>query len=348
MIQAGFGAASPPQHFFTAEPKAVHGALAEGMHLTGYSFARAMESLKWLLTDDRWRGCGDYPRKADFIATIDLSAFKHTVEQRRELARLLKEDEPVSNRQIAKTLGVNPATIDRDVQNAANAAHAPEAPKETAPPEPQNAANAAPLRRGDPGYAEPQPMPPSGEMVHERATAATKRPRSGNASHDNDDEWYTPPELIEASRAALGEIDLDPASSDTAQEVVRAARYFTAEDDGLEQPWAGRVFLNPPYSKKAGKAEFLAKLADHHRAWDVPAAVAVLSYDFSAGWFEPLRGLYAAVCLMRGRVQFYKEKPGDGHDPALGTSVVYLGTDVPAFASAFKHLGDIVVPWRDQ
>lgn len=27
-----------------------------------------------------------------------------------------------------------------------------------------------------------------------------KRPRSGNATHDNDDEWYTPPEIIEAAR----------------------------------------------------------------------------------------------------------------------------------------------------
>ena len=169
-----------------------------------------------------------------------------------------------------------------------------------------------------------------------------KRPRSGNATHDNDDEWYTPPALIEACREALGAIDLDPASNEIANRVVKAARFFTVEDDGLAQEWEGRVFLNPPYSKEAGKREFIAKLADSAK---VTAAVVVLSYDFSASWFEPLRGWYSAICLMYGRVQFYKENPGDGHDPALGTSVVYLGSDVAAFSRAFSGLGEVVVPY---
>ena len=173
-----------------------------------------------------------------------------------------------------------------------------------------------------------------------------KRPRSGNASHDNDDEWYTPPAIIEACRSAMGGIDLDPASHAVANSCVKAKRYFTAKDDGLAQTWKGRVFLNPPYSKRAGKSAFIAKLAESFDARTVTAATVVLSYDFSASWFEPLRGRYAAICLCRGRVQFYKATPGDGHDPALGTSIIYLGTDVQAFADAFHGIGDIVVPFE--
>ena len=62
-------------------------------------------------------------------------------------------------------------------------------------------------------------------------------------------ERYTPAQYIEAARRVLGEIDLDPASCEIAQRTVKAVEYFTAKDDGLEQEWHGRVWLNPPYAQ---------------------------------------------------------------------------------------------------
>ena len=60
-------------------------------------------------------------------------------------------------------------------------------------------------------------------------------------------EWYTPKPYIAAAKKAMGDIDLDPATSKRAQRTVKAAKYYTAKQDGLLQPWSGNVFLNPPY-----------------------------------------------------------------------------------------------------
>jgi hypothetical protein len=68
-------------------------------------------------------------------------------------------------------------------------------------------------------------------------------------------EWYTPPWVIELVREVLGEIWLDPASNDHAQQWIKARRYYTVEDDGLSLPWASEtLFLNPPYGKTGSRS----------------------------------------------------------------------------------------------
>ena len=167
--------------------------------------------------------------------------------------------------------------------------------------------------------------------------------RPGTGIHNVDDEWYTPPAIVEACREALGSIDLDPASCETAQRTVKAARHFTLADDGLAHEWAGRVFLNPPYSKNAKRA-FLVQLAENYQAGAVTAAVAVLSVDLTPSWFEPLRPLYSAKATIRGRVNFFKEHPEDMRNPAFGSSIVYLGPERERFAAAFRDMADVDFP----
>lgn len=80
----------------------------------------------------------------------------------------------------------------------------------------------------------------TGLMTHVE-TAADKR---GVRDHN----VWTPAEVVCWARACLGRIDLDPASCAEANETVRAERYYTAETDGLQQGWHGRVWLNPPFN----------------------------------------------------------------------------------------------------
>ena len=69
-------------------------------------------------------------------------------------------------------------------------------------------------------------------------------------------EWYTPPWLI----SALGSFDLDPAAP-AVRLFETAKQYYTKAENGLVQPWFGRVYLNPPYERAVER--WMSRLADH-------------------------------------------------------------------------------------
>jgi N6-adenosine-specific RNA methylase IME4 len=104
-------------HPFAQRAAESYGALCEGVHVVGYTFERALGKLEWLLADNaRWRSVGGgFTDVNAFMASIRLDAFKGPAEQRKKIAERIKALQPrVSNRQIAKTLGVGRSTIDRD------------------------------------------------------------------------------------------------------------------------------------------------------------------------------------------------------------------------------------------
>ena len=70
----------------------------------------------------------------------------------------------------------------------------------------------------------------------------------------SENDFISPPELVAATAAFFGgSIDLDPASSESANSVVQADRFFTWRENGLNQPWkADSVFLYPPKSTLNG------------------------------------------------------------------------------------------------
>jgi hypothetical protein len=70
------------------------------------------------------------------------------------------------------------------------------------------------------------------------------------------DDCYTPRWVFDAMGL---EFDLDVAAPPGGPWHVPCKRYYTAEDDGLAQPWDGLVWCNPPYSNYAPWAERWAK-----------------------------------------------------------------------------------------
>lgn len=125
------------------------------------------------------------------------------------------------------------------------------------------------------------------------------------------DEAYTMPAVIAAARAALGRIDLDPASCAQAQEVVRAGVWCgldhpdPARRDGLVLQWAGRVWCNPPFS---APLPWVDTLAAAYQRGDVPATVMLLRGDVSAAYAQRLRPLASASCWPSPRLQFWPHR----------------------------------------
>jgi phage N-6-adenine-methyltransferase len=150
-------------------------------------------------------------------------------------------------------------------------------------------------------------------------------------------DWYTPPVIIEAVTKVLGAIDLDPASCREANETVCAENYYTVEDDGLTQSWAGRVWLNPPYARPVMQ-KFTRKLITEFRCGSVKAAMAITSNATDVGWFQDLAAEASAIFFRRGRLDFWHPEKESGN-PVQGQAVFYLGHDVSAFAREFSPTG---------
>jgi N6-adenosine-specific RNA methylase IME4 len=122
-----------------------YGALREGVFIAGFSFERACSKLEWLLQQDRWRGVGDgFDDVNKFISSIKLDSFRTVAEQRKRIALRIKQLQPkVSNRQIAKALGVGSSTVDRDTApNGAAAGKKPNTINEAKKPPAPNGAPA--------------------------------------------------------------------------------------------------------------------------------------------------------------------------------------------------------------
>jgi phage N-6-adenine-methyltransferase len=156
-----------------------------------------------------------------------------------------------------------------------------------------------------------------------------------------ENEWYTPDEHIELARKALGSIDLDPASSHVANRAVKAERFFSAETNGLEQEWAGNVWLNPPYAQPE-ISYFADKLVAEWESERLTAAIALTHNYTDTAWFQKLARSAAAICFTRGRVKFVSPS-GEVAAPTQGQAFFYFGTEVDIFADVFGEVGFVVV-----
>lgn len=151
-------------------------------------------------------------------------------------------------------------------------------------------------------------------------------------------EWYTPAHIARKAFDFLGGIELDPASSQAANAVIKARRFFNVEDNGLEQSWtATTVWMNPPYGRELPL--WIEKLTGEYEAGHIMEALALVPARPDTEWFKRLRDY--PRCFIDGRLKF---GGGDTDNPATFPSMlVYLGKRERDFIALWSSLGDIYI-----
>lgn len=150
-------------------------------------------------------------------------------------------------------------------------------------------------------------------MISETA----KRMRAGAVAQRNlgrvalpvyGDEFYTPPRIVQA----LGPFDLDPCGGP----MEHAARNLRREENGLAQPWSGRVWLNPPYSTIE---DWIERFIQHNNG------VAFVNARPDTQWFQTLASGSDAVLFLRGRVHCLRPEGVKQTTATVGSVLVAYG-----------------------
>lgn len=134
------------------------------------------------------------------------------------------------------------------------------------------------------------------------------------------DEWETPQEFFDKLDQAFG-FSLDACAL---SENAKCERFFTPEDDGLKQRWAGTVWCNPPYGRAIGK--WVRKA---YESWKGGTTVVMLlPARTDTKWFHDYIYKQAEVIFVKGRLKF-----GGCKNPAPFPSMVVIyrkdRTDLP-------------------
>jgi len=155
-------------------------------------------------------------------------------------------------------------------------------------------------------------------------------------------EWYTPRNIIEAARKLMKTIDVDPASSDIANQIIGATTYYTIENNGLLQEWKGNIWMNPPYSQPL-ITQFCDLLVEKYILGEVKQACVLVNNATETNFYQNMMNHSKAICFIKGRVKFIDEKGESGGAPLQGQTILYFGDNVAEFISIFSEFGVVLI-----
>ncbi|MBM3569065.1 MAG: hypothetical protein FJX46_09960 [Alphaproteobacteria bacterium] len=166
-------------------------------------------------------------------------------------------------------------------------------------------------------------------------------------------EWSTPgwlsASLYAAMEAGFGHsrpFGLDPCSPtlDPARAPIWAERYYTRAEDGLTQPWSGRVYLCPPGTGEVGA--WTARAREAVRAGEAELVVGLIPARVPARWWSRDVAHDAHFWFLHGRMRF-----GTWVRPApYPAALAVWGGDRGGFdrASFLESLRGLMIGYRRQ
>lgn len=149
-------------------------------------------------------------------------------------------------------------------------------------------------------------------------------------------DYFTPPELVDAARRAMGDIDLDAASHPIANRTLRIPDYFHINRSAFENDWYGRVWLNPPYGNNAPWFERIVRFLDEGSVDQLCMLSPV--WAFTTEQAKPVMRRSAATVLLSPTPRFWgnaNNRTGVNHPHAI----VYFGSRAAEFLTAFAPHG---------
>ena len=110
-------------------------------------------------------------------------------------------------------------------------------------------------------------------------------------------EWSTPSEFYTQLNTQYGPFTLDPCAT---TENAKCERFYTLEEDGLTQSWAGEtVFMNPPYGAEIKEWMRKAWIESQQGA----LVVCLVPSRTDTDWWHRF-AMKGEVTFIRGRIKF--------------------------------------------
>lgn len=158
-------------------------------------------------------------------------------------------------------------------------------------------------------------------------------------------DYFTPPEIVEAARLAMDGIDLDAASHWAANKIHRIPDYFDVNRSAFDHPWHGRVWLNPPYGNNA---PWFERIIDHVDDGSV-TQLCMLSpvWVFNTIQAREVMSRVSGMILLSPTPTFWGNSEG-----RTGTNnphaIIYIGDRVDEFFAAYADHGiPFAIPTRN-
>ena len=131
--------------------------------------------------------------------------------------------------------------------------------------------------------------------------AAHRKRRERNVLFRSDScEWSTPQETFDELEREFGfTLDVCATADNT-----KCQQFYTKADNGLQQPWTGVCFMNPPYGREIGP--WIEKA--HTAALDGATVVCLVPARTDTAWWQDHVFQAQEVRFLRGRLRFGEGK----------------------------------------